>query len=99
MAFTPDKPEFPQDLVCYCDTEINQAAILTYESDDGLFYRDNFEWKEITEEDDWELDFDGLIVVYVDSAFIAVYDEGEREDLAIPIDEVLKYESVGPETE
>ena len=99
MAFTPEKPDFPQDLTCHCDTDLNQAAILTYESDDGLFYRDNFEWKEITEEDDWELDFDGLIVVYVDPAFIAVYDEAEKQDTAIPIDEVLKYESVGPETE
>jgi hypothetical protein len=99
MAFTPNKPENPKDLICYCDTDIDQAAILTYESDDGFFYRDNFEWKEITPEDDWELDFDGLIRVYIDSAFIAVYDEAEKQDLAISIDEVMKYESVGPETE
>lgn len=99
MAFTPDKPENPQDLICYCDTDIDQAAILTYESDDGFFYRDNFEWKEITPEDDWELDFDGLIRVYVDPAFIAAYDEAEKQDLPISIEEVMKYESAGPETE
>ena len=99
MAFTPDKPEFPQDLICHCDPDMNQVAILTYQSDDGLFYRDNSEWKEISKEDDWEFDFDGLIIVYVYPAFISVYDEAEEKDLALPIEEVVKYESVRLETE
>lgn len=99
MAFTPEKPNSPKDLICHCDPDIDQAAILTYQSDDGLFYRDELQWKEMTSEDDWEFDFDGLIVVYVDPAFIAAYDEAETQDLAIPIEDVVKYESVGPETE
>lgn len=99
MAFSPENPENPKDLTCHCDTDIDQAAILTYTSGEATFYRDEFEWKEIKDNDDWELDFDGLIIVHVDPAFIAVYDEAEKQDLAIPIDEVLKYESVSPETE
>jgi len=97
MAFTPEKPELPQDLVCYCDPEEDQAFVLMYESDDGLFYRDKGEWKEITPEDDWEFDLDGLITVYVDPAFIEVYDEADSEDLAISIEDVVKYESAAPD--
>jgi hypothetical protein len=99
MAFSPENPEFPTDLICHCDTDLDEAAFLTYQSDDGDFYRDKGQWKEISLEDDWELDFDGLIIVYVDPAFISVYDEADEQDLAIPIEEVVKYESVSPETE
>lgn len=97
MAFTPENPEFPEDLFCFCDPDENEAVVLMYESDDGLFYRDKGDWKEISPEDDWEFDLDGLIVIYVDPAFIPVYDEGDAEDLAIPAEVVLKYESTEPE--
>lgn len=98
MAFTPESPEFPEDLFCFCDPDADEAVVLMYESDDGLFYRDKGEWKEITEEDDWEFDLDGLIVVYVDPAFIQVYDQADAEDLVIPVEDVVEYESVSPET-
>jgi len=97
MAFTPEKPEFPEDLFCFCDPDLDEAVILVYESDEGLFYRDKGQWKEMSQEDDWEFDLDGLIVIYVDPAFIAVYDEADAEDLAIPVEDVLEYESVEPE--
>ena len=29
MAFSPDNPEFPTDLICHCDTELDEAAFLT----------------------------------------------------------------------
>jgi hypothetical protein len=97
MAFTPENPEFPEDLFCFCDPDADEAVVLMYESDDGLFYRDKGQWKEITEEDNWEFDLDGLIIIYVDPAFIPVYDEADAEDLAIPVEDVLKYESMEPE--
>ena len=49
MAFTPNKPERPQDLVCYCDPDKDQAITIFYDSADGLFYRDKGQWKEITD--------------------------------------------------
>ena len=97
MAFTPEKPEFPEDLFCFCDPDLDEAVILVYESDEGLFYRDKGQWKEMSQEDDWEFDLDGLIVIYVDPAFTAVYDEADAEDLAIPVEDVAKYESMEPE--
>lgn len=97
MAFTPENPEFPEDLFCFCDPDADEAVVLMYESDDGLFYRDKGDWKEISPEDDSEFDLDGLIIIYVDSAFTAVYDEADVEDSVIPVEEVLKYESMEPE--
>lgn len=99
MAFTPDKPEFPQDLVCYCNPDKNQAITIFYDSADGLFYRDKGQWKEITPEDDWEFDLDGTISFYVDPAFIPVYDEADINDLAVPIEMVAEYESAPKEKE
>jgi hypothetical protein len=96
MAFSPEKPENPRDLFVYGDDEIDQAAILMYDSDDGLFYRDKGNWNEITQEDDWEFDTDGLIIFYVDPAFITRYDEAETANEPISLEEVTKYESAGP---
>jgi hypothetical protein len=96
MAFTPEKPENPRDLYVYGDDDIDQAAILMYDSDEGLFYRDKKKWNQITKEDDWEFDIDGLIVFYVDPSFTARYDEAETADEPISLEEVAKYESIGP---
>jgi hypothetical protein len=93
MAFSPNKPERPQDLVCVCDPDINQAITIFYDSGEGLFYRDKGQWKEILEEDDWEFDLDGTVSFYVDPIFIAVYDSADMEDYAVPIDLVAEYQS------
>ena len=99
MAFSPNKPERPQDLICVCNPDIDQAITIFYDSADGLFYRDKGQWKEITPEDDWEFDLDGTISFYVDPAFIPVYDSADMEDYAVPIELVAEYESVPKETE
>ena len=94
MTFSPDKPELPTDLICWCDTDKNQAAWLIYTSDEGDFYRNEGTWKEISSESDWEFDFDGLVPVYVTPALIPVYDKAEADNSELPIEEVVKYESV-----
>jgi hypothetical protein len=96
MPFTPEKPDNPRDLFVFCDDEIDQAAILMYDSDVGLFYRDKGKWNKITEDDDWEFDLDCLIVFYVLPTFTNRYDEAEAADEPISLEEVSKYESAGP---
>ena len=92
MAFTPDKPENIEDLYALIDTEFDEVAVIIYESDEGTFYRNNSDWMELSDEGD-PFDFDGLMVIYVDPAFIAVYDEAEGSNEAIGMDELKKYES------
>ena len=94
MAFTPDKPESLTDLFCFFDPDLEEVAILIYESDEGSFYRDKSTWKEISDEDDSELDIDGLIIIYVNPEFIDVYDEADQEDLAISYEDTIKYQSI-----
>ena len=92
MAFTPDKPENIEDLYALIDTEFDEVSVIIYESDEGTFYRNNSDWMELSDEGD-PFDFDGLMVIYVDPAFIAVYDEAEGSNEAIGMDELKKYES------
>ena len=92
MAFTPDKPENISDLYALIDTELDEVAVIIYESDKGTFYRHKGQWMELSDEDD-HFDFDGLMVIYVDPAFIAVYDEAEGSNEAIGMNELKEYES------
>ena len=92
MAFTPDKPENIEDLYALIDTEFDEVSVVIYESDEGTFYRNNSDWMELSDEGD-PFDFDGLMVIYVDPAFIAVYDEAEVSSEAIGMDELKEYES------
>ena len=92
MAFTPDKPENIEDLYALIDTEFDEVIVIIYESDEGTFYRNNGDWMELSDESD-PFDFDGLMVIYVDPAFTAVYDEAEGSNEAIGMDELKKYES------
>lgn len=92
MAFTPDKPENIEDLYALIDTELNEVVVVIYESDEGTFYRSNSNWLELSDEDT-PFDFDGLMVIYVDPAFIDVYDEAEGFSEAIGMDELKEYES------
>ena len=92
MAFTPDKPENIEDLYALIDTEFDEVAVIIYESDEGTFYRNNSDWMELSDEGD-PFDFDGLMVIYVDPAFIAVYDEAEGSNEAIGMNELKEYES------
>ena len=92
MAFTPDKPENIEDLYALIDTEFDEVAVVIYESDEGTFYRNNSDWMELSDEGD-PFDFDGLMVIYVDPAFIAVYDEAEGSNEAIGMNELKEYES------
>ena len=92
MAFTPDKPENIEDLYALIDTEFDEVAVIIYESDEGSFYRNNSDWMELSDEGD-PFDFDGLMVIYVDPAFIAVYDEAEGSNEAIGMNQLKEYES------
>ena len=92
MAFTPDKPENIEDLYALIDTEFDEVAVIIYESDEGTFYRNNGDWMELSDEGD-PFDFDGLMVIYVDPAFIAVYDEAEGSNEAIGMNQLKEYES------
>ena len=92
MAFTPDKPENIEDLYALIDTEFDEVVVVIYESDEGTFYRNNSDWMELSDEGD-PFDFDGLMVIYVDPAFIAVYDEAEGSNEAIGMNELKEYES------
>jgi len=96
MAFNPEKPELKEDLYALFDDELNEVAVLIYESDEGVFYRNEEQWKELSEEDETEFDFDSLIVIYVSPDFIPVYDEAESNNEGIPLDELKEYESVDP---
>ena len=93
MTFSPDKPELPTDLICWCDTDKNQAAWLIYTSDEGDFYRNEGTWKEISSESDWQLDLDTLVPVYVTPALIPVYDKAEEENDNFFIEDVFKYKT------
>lgn len=99
MTFSPDKPELATDLICWCDSDKNQAAWLIYTSDEGDFYRNESTWKEISSESDWELDLDNLVPVYVTSSFISVYDKAEEENDDLFVEEVLKYKTAELEQE
>ena len=92
MAFTPDKPENIEDLYALIDTEFDEVIVIIYESDEGTFYRNNGDWMELSDESD-PFDFDGLMVIYVDPAFIAVYDEAEGSNEAIGMNQLKEYES------
>ena len=92
MAFTPDKPENIEDLYALIDTEFDEVIVIIYESDEGTFYRNNGDWMELSDESD-PFDFDGLMVIYVDPAFTAVYDEAEGSNEAIGMNELKEYES------
>lgn len=93
MAFTPDKPENKEDLVCFYDTELNEQAFLMYENESEVFYRNNGEWVAIQDSDKTQPDLDGLIMVYVDPAFTPVYDEAQKANEAMSLEEVEQYES------
>lgn len=98
MAFTPEKPERPQDLICYCDPDENQTIGFFYDSEDGLFYREKNEWVSILEEDFNDLDLDG-ISIYVKPSFTSVYDKAEKQNEIITIDTVYEYESIPKDLE
>lgn len=94
MAFSPDAPESPLDLYALFDDsnpDNAQVAFLIYESDDENFYRSHEKWKEFSNDDDTELDFDGLLVLYVTPAFTPVYDKAEDDNMAIVLSEVTPY--------
>jgi hypothetical protein len=85
-------------LICYCDPDTDQAITIFYDSADGLFYRDQGQWKVISDDDDWEFDLDGTISFFVDPSFIPIYDEADMMGAIVPIEIVAKYESIGKET-
>jgi hypothetical protein len=94
MTFTPDKPELPVDLACWCDPDTSQSYMLFYNCDEGTFYRHEEKWIKKNREDNWDFDLDGLITIYVGPAFIPVYDKAEADNAVLPIEEVVKYESI-----
>lgn len=98
MAFSPNKPSSAEDLMVFCDGDLDEVVIFLYDADeDGMFYRYEGDWKQIlSPEDEYDINLDDLILIYVDPAFISVYDEAEELDEIIPVSEVLEYESTGP---
>ena len=99
MAFTPESPEEPTDLMAMYDDTLDEVAVLLYVCDQGSFYRDNAKWVAILDTDETTVDLEGLVVAYVTPAFIPVYDEAEKANEAIDIDEVHEYEVPQTETE
>jgi hypothetical protein len=88
--FSPDNPENISDLYALIDTELDEVAVIIYESDKGTLYRHKGQWMELSDEDD-HFDFDGLMVIYVDPSFISVYSEAEGSSKAIGMAELKKY--------
>jgi hypothetical protein len=90
MHFSPNNPENIEDLYALIDTELNEVVVVIYESDNGTFYHHKGQWMELSDEDN-HFDFDGLMVVYVDSSFIAIYAQAEDSSNPIGMDELKNY--------
>jgi hypothetical protein len=92
-TFTPENPEIPQDLYCRWSVDDGQAYFLIYSTEEADYWRLNGEWIGIREDDDYELDLESTSTVYVKPSFIKVWDQYEKEDLALMVDEIKLYES------
>ena len=97
-----EKPELSESLLCFFDPDLEQVAVLFYESNEETFYRHEGkwkiygakgEWKKLSSGAEWEFDLDGLILIYVNPEFVVVYDEAEQEDIIISYEDTIKYES------
>jgi hypothetical protein len=80
----------PIDLYTLIDTQLDKVVTLIQEAYEDTSYRHNGNWVELSEEDGKDLD--GLTVIHVDPAFIAVYDEAEGSGEAIRMVVLKEYE-------
>ena len=45
MAFSPNKPSSAEDLMVFCDGDLDEVVIFLYDADeDGMFYRYEGDW-------------------------------------------------------
>lgn len=95
MAFTPEKPANPSDLRALMSNEFDEVTTILYDSDEGLFYRLDNNWNELTPDASEDLDLDGNKGIMVKPDFIAVFDAADKEDDAITEAEVLQYQAEG----
>ena len=95
MAFTPEKPASPSDLRAIMSNEFDEVTTILYDSDEGLFYRLDDNWNELTSDAYENLDLEGSKGIMVKPEFIAVFDAADKEDDAITEAEVLQYQAEG----
>lgn len=99
MAFTPEAPEFPEDLYTMFDTDADEVSVLMYSCDQGDFYRHKSKWVAILSTDDTTIDIEGLLIVPVLPSFTPIYDETEAASEAVDMEELQQYypQNVGTE--
>jgi hypothetical protein len=89
MAFTPEKPQYVDSLWAQLDPELDEVVTLFYRSDEGLFYREDGNWNEMTGPTPEEDENDEIY--FIDSKFISVYDESEKAGDALGVDALKEY--------
>jgi hypothetical protein len=95
MAFTPEKPANPSDLRAIMSNEFDEVTTIMYDSDEGIFYRLDNNWNELTQDVAFNLDLEDSKGIMVKPEFIAVFDAADKEDDAITEAEVLQYQAEG----
>ena len=95
MAFTPEKPDAPTDLKALMAVDFDEVTTILYDSDEGLFYRKDSNWMELTDEAYQKYDLEDNKGINVKPEFIAVFDAADKEDDAITEAEVLQYQAEG----
>jgi hypothetical protein len=95
MAFTPEKPASPSDLRAIMSNEFDEVTTIMYDSDEGIFYRLDNNWNELTQDVAFNLDLEDSKGIMVKPEFIAVFDAADKEDDAITEAEVLQYQAEG----
>jgi hypothetical protein len=95
MAFTPEKPDSPTDLKALMAIDFDEVTTILYDSDEGVFYRKDGNWMELTDEAYQKYDLEDNKGINVKPDFIAVFDAADKEDDAITEAEVLQYQAEG----
>jgi hypothetical protein len=95
MAFTPEKPASPSDLRAIMSNEFDEVTTIMYDSDEGIFYRLDNNWNELTQDVAFNLDLEDSKGIMIKPEFIAVFDAADKEDDAITEAEVLQYQAEG----
>lgn len=89
MTFTPEKPERITDLWAQVDPASDEVVTIYYNSDEGLFYREDGNWVEMTGPSPEEDEDD--IIYFVKPEFVAAYDESEKAGEAINTENLKQY--------
>lgn len=95
MAFTPEKPADASDLKAVMSNEYDEVTTILYDSDEGIFYRLDNKWNELTPDAALDLDLEGGQGITVKPEFIKFFDAADKEDDAITEAEVRQYQVEG----